>query len=298
MELNTVLMVYAEVIQGRISEDARCPVCGSNKSCVLYRTKVLILRCTQCSHAFTAPHSIDHQEAYQEDYYENTHRNWFSNPNIPLFRWIASNLPNTTRQLLDAGCGKGDFLRYLRDHAGWPMRLVGVDFSANKPETGIEYYQGDLLQMPSEEKFDAVVSLAVIEHVTDPIGFAHTIAARCRGGGVVVVMTLNNDSLLYSCARLLAKFGIKGPADRLYSQHHLQHFTRNSLVMTLELAGCELVSVHHHNTPLAAIDFPAPNRIVRNIFLAGVAMLYWLGLATNKAYLQTIIARRRGFSIQ
>lgn len=286
-------MVFADMSSEKIDSDMLCPVCDGIKSKILYASELKILRCNQCSHAFTDLRSIEHEEAYREDYFEETHHNWFNNPNISLFKWIASNLPNTARQVLDAGCGKGDFLRYLRDHLGRPIRLVGIDFSENKVEAGIEYIQGDLLKMSSKEKFDAVVSLAVIEHVKDPVSFARILASHCKKGGMVIVMTLDNDSLLYCCARLLDKIGIKGPASRLYSLHHLQHFTHRSLAKTLELAGCDLLTIHHHNTPLSAIDFPAPNRIIRVIFLVGVAMLYWLGLATKKTYLQTIIAKRR-----
>ena len=53
-------------------------------------------------------------EEYTPEYYEETHRNWFANPNFALFRWIEHQLPAEIRSVLDVGCGRGDFLKFLR----------------------------------------------------------------------------------------------------------------------------------------------------------------------------------------
>ena len=108
----------------------------------------------------------------------------------------------------------------------------------------------------------------------------------------MVVMTLNNDSLLYNAARIMARFGMRGPCERLYSAHHVQHFTPKSLRLALERAGLEVVRTHHHNAPIAALDIPAANLIVRLIYKMGVVGLLWTGLFCRRTYLQTMVARR------
>lgn len=231
-------------------------------------------------------------ETYSADYYEDAHRNWFANPNYPLFNWIACRLPGNLRSILDAGCGKGAFLRYLRNKAKSPLRLVGIDYTENAPDDGIEYLQGEILDATSGKRFDAVVSLAVIEHVPNPVAFARVLASSMNPGGQLVVMTLDNNSLLYAIARAMAAVGITGPARRLYSPHHLHHFTGTSLRATLGKAGLKVVATHHHNVPLAAVDIPGSNTVVRAIYALGVAGIFTLGWMTGRTYLQTVIAVR------
>ena len=172
-----------------------------------------------------------------------------------------------------------------------PARLVGADCSPNSIQPGIEYWQGEVAEMPGKEKFDVVVCMAVIEHVPDPVAFAKLLAAACDPQGNVAVMTLDNDSLLYMAARLMAKLGMRTAALRLYSAHKLQHFNFRSLRTTLEKAGLQLIEVHHHNAPIKAMDFPAPNPFVKAVFTVGVAVLFWLGRATGRTFLQTVLAR-------
>jgi 2-polyprenyl-3-methyl-5-hydroxy-6-metoxy-1,4-benzoquinol methylase len=104
------------------------------------------------------------------------------------------------------------FLRYIRDNAPFVRRFVGVDYASNETTPEIEFITGDAAHIPGNEKFDAVVSLAVIEHVQDPVGLAHILSERCKVGGQVVTMTVNNSSLLYRTARLMHRCGILTPA--------------------------------------------------------------------------------------
>ena len=262
-----------------------CPVCSGDKSVFVLRADANVYRCSDCSHVFSDPSSIAQQEKYEESYYQEVHKHWFEHPNIRLFSWIAARLPGTTASVLDAGCGDGAFLKFLRARKPTVKPLVGVDYSVKTgQDAGIEFVAGDLKDLPADERFDAVVRLAVIEHVADPLGFAQEIAAHCKTGGTAVVMTLNNDSLLYTVGRLCHRLGVRAPAERLYSSHHLQHFTAASLRLTLGKAGLHVIASHRHNTPLAAIDIPAKGDMQRVIFMFGVWVLYALGSLTGKTY--------------
>ena len=74
-----------------------------------------LLRCVACGHAFSDPKSAVGLEQYNDSYYEIEHRRWFENPHYRLFAHIASLIPNdgSHRRIVDVGCGRGDFLRYL-----------------------------------------------------------------------------------------------------------------------------------------------------------------------------------------
>ena len=194
--------------------------------------------------------------------------------------------------MLDVGCGNGAFLKYLSQNAPSIKRLVGVDYSPNETTPEIEFFTGDAADIPGNETFDAVVSLAVIEHVPDPVAFANLLAERCNSGGYVVVMTVNDGSIVYRMARMMYGLGMIAPASRLYSSHHLQHFTLGSLQSTLARAGLDIITKHTHNSPLAAVDLPSANLFKRAIFYAGLTGLSVAGSATGTAYLQTVVARK------
>ena len=239
---------------------------------------------------FSDQASMTAQETYSEDYFDDTHANWFNNPNLELFDAIARACekagPNAS--VLDVGCGRGDLLKYL--HGKNPnLRLTGVDLSPNPPTEGIEFIQGDALELEMNRKFDVVVSLAVIEHVTDIQAFVRGLSDLCEPHGTVIIMTLNDRSILYGMARFLDdKVGVSGPFVRLYSRHHLTHFNVTSLKRLLESNGMPVRETLLHDIPLAAVDFDANNPLVRSVFMFGVRMAFALGKQTGRTYLQTL----------
>jgi 2-polyprenyl-3-methyl-5-hydroxy-6-metoxy-1,4-benzoquinol methylase len=228
-------------------------------------------------------------EGYQADYYDEAHKNWFANPDFGLFRWILSRFPVNARTVIDVGCGRGAFLRYVRNLRP-DLGLVGIDLSENHSGGGIEYVQADILGPPLNRKAHVVVSLAAIEHVVEPVRMARRLAQLCYPDGVVVVMTLDNQSLLYAAARTAYRFGVRGPFHRLYSAHHLQHFTAASLRTCLRAAGLEVIDTHRHNVQMCAVDIPEGDPVVRAIQWLGVWALFALGRLTGLSYLQTVVA--------
>jgi 2-polyprenyl-3-methyl-5-hydroxy-6-metoxy-1,4-benzoquinol methylase len=242
-----------------------------------------LYRCTSCSHAFGFPRE---HETYDDDYYEVEHRRWFEHPNTDLFDQIATAIPRSSA-VLDAGCGKGDFLRHL--HAQRPdLKLTGLDLTANENTNEIRYLQGDVMSL-DPGSFDAVVSLAVIEHIPDVTDFVQRLYSFVRPGGVVAIMTVNESGLLYRLARA-TRPAMPITFNRLYSAHHVHHFTRQSLESLLRSYGAEIECSWTHNMPLAAIDIPADG-VAGAVLRAGMWGVRVAGDRTGTAYLQTVIAR-------
>jgi 2-polyprenyl-3-methyl-5-hydroxy-6-metoxy-1,4-benzoquinol methylase len=266
-----------------------CPICGGRAHYAYKHPEARIFRCSNCTHAFTDPESILGFDGYSADYYDEAHRNWFANPNFRLFEWIEQQIPSRALSVIDVGCGRGHFLDYLR--AKRPhIRLAGVDLSQNEPRDQIEFYRGDILDLQLGT-FDVVVSLATIEHVPDVTGFAKSIHNLCNPGGLAFVMTLDDGSLLYRASRLAWRLGVPVGFNRLYSAHHLHHFTHRSLVTLLERNGLHLHRTLHHSVPLQALDLPV-SPIARPLFLAGVKAVFTAGDMIRLSYLQTIVAQR------
>jgi 2-polyprenyl-3-methyl-5-hydroxy-6-metoxy-1,4-benzoquinol methylase len=231
------------------------------------------------------------EETYGSDYYQKTHKNWFENPNYPLFAQLASEISHhKSNAVLDVGCGNGAFLNYLANVSDG-LNLQGIDLSNEAVSiTGIEFLQDDFLTYGFQKKFDAIVSLAVIEHLSDVTSFPRRIHDLLNKDGIACVMTLNESGLLYRFANLLRKIGVSSVFIRLYDPHHINHFSKDSLERLLTKDGLfKLKKIIDHNTPLAAIDVPASNFVMKWVMKLGVAAIFFVGKITKKAYLQTIV---------
>ncbi len=274
------------------SERPACPVCETTAVPAYKHPHAVIFRCPTCTHAFSSLNTLTRFENYGPAYYEETHKNWFLHPNRDLFTLITGQLKEQgANSVIDIGCGKGDFLRHA--HLDIPhAHLVGVDLSDNEPEPGITYVRADILHAPIGEQFDAVVSLAVIEHVLDIRGFIQRLSGLCKPGGKIVIMTLNEGGLLYRATKLGKALGVSIGFNRLYDVHHLHHFTTRSLARLIEDAGLMIDKVHHHNVPLKAVDIPAGNPLTKVLLTWGVAVAFAVGRASQSCYLQTIIASK------
>ena len=103
-----------------------------------------IYRCGHCTHAFSDPASMPRQESYDTAHYDDTHRLWFEHPNTALFDRLSFITPKGG-SVLDVGCGRGDYLRYL--HRNRPdLQLTGIDYSENEDEY-IRFLQGEALKL-------------------------------------------------------------------------------------------------------------------------------------------------------
>ncbi len=266
-----------------------CPVCQSPLAGMPAHPEVELGRCRTCGHV--ASRLLAGVEDYDEDYFDEAHQQYFNNPYLDLFERIERALPAGTASVIDLGCGRGGFLRYLRGRRP-ELELTGIDIAPNQPEAGIRFIRGDLLALPVERSYDAVVSIAVIEHLPDVRAFASRLAAYCAPGGLVCVMTVNTDSILYRLAEYLRRFGVGGPYERLYQRHHLNHFTRRSLARLLGEQGLAVERTLMHNLPLSAIDLPRSGPLAGAAMRAGLLGIHGLGRACGRTWLQTVFARR------
>jgi SAM-dependent methyltransferase len=92
---------------------------------------------------------------------------WFSADDNIRVKEITRYIPGDVQQLLDAGCGNGLFLHYLRDHCPNIKRLCGAERSASAiAHVATEKFQASIDSMPfGDAEFDMVTSLEVLEHL-------------------------------------------------------------------------------------------------------------------------------------
>jgi 2-polyprenyl-3-methyl-5-hydroxy-6-metoxy-1,4-benzoquinol methylase len=271
-----------------------CPICGNASRLDQPHPEVVLFCCSQCGHRFSQMKPDVPAESYNAEYYEKTHRNWFAHPDLTLFEQIARRIDREPepRSLIDVGCGNGNFLHFLagrKCHS--KVALTGIDLSANESNSSIKFIQGDLLSTNIDRQFSVVVSLATIEHIADVRGFTRRLANLAKPNGLAIVMTVNDNSLLYKTARLLRCTGISIAFDRLYGRHHLHHFSKASLAQLLENEGLQPEETVLHNAPLAAIDIPVAG--LAGMFMRlGMVGINSVAQVSGHSYLQTVICRK------
>jgi SAM-dependent methyltransferase len=267
-----------------------CPVCGTQAPIEAAFRDIVLHRCPDCDHCFTDVGALEYLGVYDEAW-EALHQNWFDHPNVPLFELIAQTLerdrPGGT--VIDVGAGRGELLEYL--HGRLPSAtLTGLDISLAPSIEGVEIIRGDATSVDlGDRRWDAVVSLATIEHIAHVRSFTARLRELLVPAGLAIVMTVDDRSVLYTVARSLNRVGSTTPFERLYDRFHLNHFNSSSLRRLMENSGFTTLAHVHHNTPLAAVDMPKESALLR----AGVWGTFVLGRMSGRTYEQTLISRLR-----
>ena len=79
------------------------------------------------------------------------------------------------KTVLEVGCGNGEMLKAIASRYK-PKLIIGIDPKVDQPQKGDnwEIVQGDITALDYNDcSFDAVISLAVLEHISDiPVAFA------------------------------------------------------------------------------------------------------------------------------
>ena len=104
-------------------------------------------------------------------------------------KWLASQVDEPPRSVLDLGCGNGSLLLALRQQ--WPeTELRGIDPSQESVgrarEAGIDARCGSVGAVRLEQA-DLVVSVNVIEHVEDPMTFMRSMATLVSPSGSLLL---------------------------------------------------------------------------------------------------------------
>lgn len=150
------------------------------------------------------------------------------------------------RALLDVGSAHGWFLEQAMadfDVLGIePDEQVGQAAAAR----GLPVRQGYFPQaLAAGECFDVIVFNDVIEHIPDIRAALDECRKRLKAGGVLILNLPSSAGIFYRIAKLLAKFKVFGPFDRLWQKSlpspHLHYFNQRNLAALVDGAGLAAV---------------------------------------------------------
>ncbi len=220
-----------------------CHVCGSARIYYLFSAAgCRVVRCDDCGLMFLNPQPSDDELARIYG------ANYFLGGNSPSDQQTVRELKRATAQLylseigryrggsagqlLEIGCGEGDFLA-VAEGAGW--RVTGVEYSpaacekARRQLKNGEVFCGELSQAKfPDARFDLCVISDVLEHVRAPLDFLREIHRLLKPGGVLFVATPSLDSW---SARFLRQKWME------FKTEHLTYFDRQTLQTALFKAG-------------------------------------------------------------
>jgi 2-polyprenyl-3-methyl-5-hydroxy-6-metoxy-1,4-benzoquinol methylase len=232
----------------------RCALCdgeeGSRLPTVDHITgeKFELVVCSRCGLGRTEPVPPDLLRYYQAGYYGSGGIRFNPLVEAAIHASRSSRVEAiirahpTTGAILDVGCGRGLMLAALAER-GW--RSIGTEISETvsrhaREVLGLDIRVGDLAgcHFPPAS-FDVVTFFHVLEHLPDPEA-ALAEARRVIGSeGRLLVEAPNLGGLQSTLAG--------GRAFQVDAPRHLFHFTRASLLRSLERAGFEALRVGTHS---------------------------------------------------
>lgn len=158
--------------------------------------------------------------------------------------------------VLDAGCGRGDWVSFLNDH---DHRAAGLDYSPDMIKANRATYprcrfeEGRIQDMPFRDgEFSAIISWGVIEHDPDGPGAAlHEFRRVLRPGGrILVTVPVDSTQQRYATqAQMAAKPSLRGDTFFQYL------FTIEELAMHCVKAGFTVLETGY-DRPRPALRFP------------------------------------------
>ena len=151
--------------------------------------------------------------------------------------FLADALAPRVGDLLDIGCGTGNFLAAAR-HAGYRVTGTELDRKAAgfaKDKLGLERVVPLTItkfveQFPSQ-KFDVVTFFEVLEHQTEPAGFLGSVKACLKPRGKIALSVPNRERWL------------TGPDVLDYPPNHFLRWNAASLMRFLRAQGFEVLSM-------------------------------------------------------
>lgn len=226
-----------------------CICCGSGadfKRSLKGYPEYLLFKCCECGLRFLR--SDTYETLPDDHYWDEVNRQIYAMPAVVgeferkhlrlLSKVRRRPLPNN--RILDVGSGSGIFVRNSRA-AGFNAEGIEpsqIGLSLCKDRFGIDCHAGYLTRDSDLPKTYGVVSAwDVIEHVSDPKDFLDICHAHLGKGGVLLMETPDESSLIRKIVLLVSWLTRKDLTAGMYYPSHRFYFTRKAMRGLLTKAG-------------------------------------------------------------
>lgn len=302
-----------------------CPLCKSKDSLLfignikgyVYPLSFGILHCKNCetrfsedlrvdeslySKIYSSPLNIEGYERYLAYKYMlllNPFWKFFFFKSEEMYASVAKllvqNKIRKEHKILEVGCGLGYLTAALR-RLGYQCDGIDLSDEAVKKATrsfGDFYTNISLEAMREDQKYDVVISLEVIEHVSDPSAFVKSCMKKLKPGGIFVVSTPNGDPEVIKNSSWISD---PPPV-------HLWLFSQKSMKTIFQTIGCDsqlIPTPKFSKQPQASDSFIMVNNknpIQRILSLKKILrfLFYFSGARALQNIYRSIIKKELGF---
>src|SRR5260370_10928193 len=187
---------------GLLAEEAAgtvCPACGatSRKAAVEKYGKFKLFGCDGCRLQFWEPREMPDARWYEQMYGGRDEQLLSLEPGHKYF--LADPLAPRGGELLDIGCGTGNFLAAARD-AGYAVSGIELDRNAAhfaKDRVGLQRVFpltiSEFAGQHADAKFDVVTFFEVLEHQAAPVEFLQKLRRVLKPRGTIALSVPNRE---------------------------------------------------------------------------------------------------------
>lgn len=248
----TILFSWKEKYEfGKIIEYPDCPICGEHQADDLWsKDRLEMVKCRECGQVYACPRYASYhrslilqnwsrKDATDPARLEKMHGQENLDMNIlPKLDLLDKHgFSGNGLTLLEVGCGTGAFMVAAHE-AGFSVHGIEPGLRSSKygrKHHSLQITYSTLEKFRSDEHFDVVTCLHVIEHVADPVKFLSHLMQLVKPDGIIIIATPN---LGCEYARDLGvNWEAVGPAD------HLLLFDSDTLERLLLKSGLNLVEM-------------------------------------------------------
>lgn len=154
---------------------------------------------------------------------------------------IAALIPNDIRTILDIGCAKGNFLKFVKEKTQaetWGIEVeieVGEKAKVNVDKVIIGKVEEVIDSVPNNY-FDCITFNDVLEHLLEPTEVLKLIKPKLSRNGIVIA-SVPNVRHFWNLYELIIKKDWKYRESGILDSTHLRFFTQKSLYRMFEEAN-------------------------------------------------------------